>query len=174
MIYYARTSEGQRKIEIEPGDGVYRGTIDGDPFQADVRLVDGPWAMSLIVNGKCYEIMITRAGKTLLVSTGGDEFEIELRDELEIRSVAADSLHGHAGVEEIKAPMPGAVVALEVEEGDEVSAGAPVVIVEAMKMQNEVSALSGGKVREIRVRPGEIVDSQQVLVVLDRSGDEDR
>jgi biotin carboxyl carrier protein len=169
MIFYARLKEGEKKVEIRKEGTTYVCAIDGKRFTADARLVDGPTAMSLIVNKRCYEAVITPAGSKLLVSTGGEEFEIELRDELEHRSLGAIADETGLGTEEIRAPMPGVVVSVEVERDQEVSIGTPVVIVEAMKMQNEISSVGGGRVKEILVKAGDVVESQQALVLLDRS-----
>jgi biotin carboxyl carrier protein len=169
MIYYARLKDGDRRIRIERNGTSYTGDIDGEPFVADARLVDGPSAMSLIVNKKCYEVMITKNGRSMLVSTGGEEFEIQLEDELEHRTQASVAHHLHLEIEEVKAPMPGVVVSIEVEEGQHLEAGSPIVIVEAMKMQNEISTAAGGKVKEVMVKPGDVVESKQTLAVIDRS-----
>jgi biotin carboxyl carrier protein len=166
MIYYARLKNGERKVEIRKDGSTYSGTIDGKPFAADARLIDGPTAMSLIVNRKCYEVMITSAGRAMIVSTEGDEFELELRDELERRSLVSGDQHTDLEAEEITAPMPGVVVSIEVAKGQDVSAGSPVVIVEAMKMQNEISTIRGGKVKEILVKAGDVVESRQTLLVI--------
>jgi biotin carboxyl carrier protein len=64
--------------------------------------------------------------------------------------------------------MPGVVVSIEVEKGQDVDPGTPVVIVEAMKMQNEIATVVGGSVKEIRVSQGDIVDSQKTLVIIER------
>ena len=111
--------------------------------------------------------VITSAGRSMIVSTGGEEFEIDLSDELEYRSVAKAATASEIGLEEVKAPMPGMVVTLEVEPGQKIEPGSPVVIVEAMKMQNEISTLAGGVVKKILVKAGDVVESQQTLVVLD-------
>jgi biotin carboxyl carrier protein len=169
MIYYARINSGEKRIEISKDGSVYSGQIDGTPFTADARLVGGPGAMSLILDRKCYEIVVMAVGRKMIVSTGGDEFEIELSDELEHRSVGRAASASESGQEEVKAPMPGVVVALEVGEGDVIDPGSPVVIVEAMKMQNEISTLSGGVVKSILVKAGDVVESQQTLVVLDNT-----
>jgi biotin carboxyl carrier protein len=166
MIYYAKLKDGERKVEIRKEGSVYFCEIDGKPFTADAELIDGPSAMSLIIDKKCYEAVITSVGKKMIVSTEGDEFEVELSDVLEHRSggkavTGADSEH-----EEVKAPMPGVVVALEVETGQRIAPGSPVVIVEAMKMQNEISTLAGGVVKKVLVKAGDVVDSQQPLVIL--------
>jgi biotin carboxyl carrier protein len=169
MIYYAKLKNGEKRIEIRKDGSVYSGEIDGRPFTADARLIDGPSAMSLIVDKKCYEAVITASGRKMIVSAGGDEFEIELSDELEHRSVGMAAASSQSGLEEIKAPMPGVVVALEVNEGESVTPGSPVVIVEAMKMQNEIAALAGGVVKSILVKAGDVVESQQTLVVLEEA-----
>jgi biotin carboxyl carrier protein len=169
MIYYARLTDGERRIEITKNGGIYTGNIDGTPFTADAMLLDGPDAMSLIVDNRCYEVIVTSAGKSLVVSTGGEEFEIELQDELERSSKAAESGQSDQAAEEVKAPMPGVVVSVEIQEGSEVEANSPLVIVEAMKMQNEISALCGGRVKRILVKPGDVVESKQVLIVIERN-----
>jgi biotin carboxyl carrier protein len=169
MIYYIRLKDGERKVEIQKDGPIYRGSIDDKPFTADARLIDGPSAMSLIVDKKCYEAVITASGRKMVVSAGGDEFEMEISDELERRSAGGATASPQSGLEEIKAPMPGVVVALEVKHQDRVAPGSPVVIVEAMKMQNEISALAGGVVKRILVKPGDVVESQQTLVVLEEA-----
>ena len=168
MIYYARMLDGERRVEIEKDGTTYTVTIDGKTYVADARIASGPTAMSIIVDNKCYETIVTARGRKTLVSTGGEEFELEIADELEHRGAASASHHLDLDVEEIKAPMPGVVVSIEVEKGQEVDPGTPVVIVEAMKMQNEIATVVGGAVKEIRVNKGDIVDSQKTLVIIER------
>lgn len=168
MIYYARMLDGERKVEIEKDGNIYTVTIDGKKYTADARMAAGPTSMSIIVDNRCYETVVTNSGRKTLVSTGGDEFEIEIADELEHRGAASAVHHLDLDIEEIKAPMPGVVVSIEVEKGQEVDPGTPVVIVEAMKMQNEIATIVGGAVKEIRVNQGDIVDSQKTLVIIER------
>jgi acetyl/propionyl-CoA carboxylase alpha subunit len=167
MIYYAKLRDGEKRVEIRKAGSTYFCDIDGETFTADARLIDGPGVLSLIVDKKCYEAVITSSGRKMTVSTGGEEFEIEISDELEHRRVGGGGAAAEIGIEEIKAPMPGVVVALEVETGDKIAAGSPVVIVEAMKMQNEISTLAGGVVKKIMVKAGDVVESQQTLLVVD-------
>jgi biotin carboxyl carrier protein len=168
MIYYARMPDGEHRVEIEKDGNTYTVTIDGKTYVADARMASGPAAMSIIVDNRCYETIVTNTGRKTLVSTGGEEFEIEIADELEHRGTTSAAHHLDLDVEEVKAPMPGVVVSIEVEKGQEVDPGTPVVIVEAMKMQNEIATVVGGAVKEIRVNEGDIVDSQKTLVVIER------
>jgi biotin carboxyl carrier protein len=168
MIYFVKLKDGEKKVEIERVGNTYVGSIDGRPFMADARMIDGPASMSLIVDKKCYEIIVNNSGRTMLVATGGDEFEVEVQDELEHRSTTSDAHALDLEVEEIKAPMPGVVVSVEVEPGQEISAGTPLVIVEAMKMQNEIAAVAAGKVKQILVKAGAVVESKQTLAIIDR------
>ncbi len=169
MIYYAKLKDGEKRVEIRKEGSTYFCDIEGKVFVADARLVDGPSVMSLIVDKKCYEVVITNTGRKMIISTGGEEFEIEIADELQHRGVGQAARAAETGIEEVKAPMPGVVVALEVETGQEIPPGSPVVIVEAMKMQNEISTLGGGVVKKILVKAGDVVESQQTLLVVDRT-----
>jgi biotin carboxyl carrier protein len=168
MIFYAKLKDSESKVHIQKDGGSYTCSIDDRIFVVDAKLIDGPTAISLIVDKKCYEVMTAQSGRSFTVSTGGDEFEIELFDELERRSQAAAAKLADTGSEEVKAPMPGVVVSVEVARGDAVEAGTPVVIVEAMKMQNEISTLGGGTVKDILVKAGDVVESRQTLLVIDR------
>ena len=168
MIYYARLMDFEKKVEIHKNGHTYTVIIDGQTFTADALLIDGPSSISIIIDNKCREAVITKVGKTSLVSIGGEEFEIELQDELEHRSNTSAAHDVDLDVEEIRAPMPGVIVSVEVEDGQEIQAGTPVVIVEAMKMQNELSTATGGKVRQVLVNPGDVVDSKRTLVIIDR------
>ncbi len=168
MIYYARMLDGERKVEIEKDGTTYNVTIDGKTYVVDARMVSGPTALSIIVDNRCYETIVTNTGRKTMVYTGGDEFEVEIADELQRRGAVSAAHHLDLDLEEIKAPMPGVVVSIEVEKGQDVDPGTPVVIVEAMKMQNEIATLVGGTVKEIRVNRGDIVDSQKTLAIIER------
>lgn len=169
MIYYARLKDAEHKVEIEKEGESYKVIIDGKDYLVDAKILDGPTTLSLVVGNRCYEVAVTNSGDVMHIATGGDEFEVELKSQLEYHRKASAARVPEALQEEIKAPMPGVVVSVEVAEGQIVEPSSPVVIVEAMKMQNEISTLSGGRVKSILVKPGDVVDSRQTLVVIDRS-----
>ena len=115
-------------------------------FSTDVQIVPGPGPGDLLVGVR---------GRTIGVTVNGR------------RSAHADgALHGH-GQATILAPMPGRVVRVLVAAGDQVDARQPVVVVEAMKMENELRAPRAGHVREIAVTPGTSVEAGRVLAVID-------
>jgi biotin carboxyl carrier protein len=159
--------DGEKRVDIRKEGSLYYCEIDGERFVADARMIDGPSVMSIIVDKRCYEAVVTNTGRSTTISTGGEEFELELTDELKHRSVERAGSAAELGLEEVKAPMPGVVVAFEVEQGQRIDPGSPVVIVEAMKMQNEISSVGGGVVKDILVKAGDVVESQQTLLILD-------
>lgn len=98
------------------------------------------------------------------VSFGQADFEVELRDPLEREIQGAAKRTG--GQQEIRAPIPGKVVAVTVSGGDSVAAGATLVVLEAMKMENQIVAEGEGTIREVLVSPGTTVEGGQLLVVV--------
>jgi biotin carboxyl carrier protein len=169
MLYYARVNGEEKRIKIEKKDDGYAVLINDEPYDVDIRQIASPNTLSLIVKNKCYEATITNTDRNLLVCISGEKFEIDLEDELEHLSTSPSLHQTGAELEEVKAPMPGVVVSIEVEEGEELNVGSAIVIVEAMKMQNEISTVTPGKVKQVLVREGDIVDSRQTLVVIERS-----
>jgi hypothetical protein len=107
--------------------------------------------------------MPSRDGLDVYVS--GDVFRVRVTDELWARAEAGAREDG-SGREEVSSPMPGAVVGVPVAVGQRVDAGHTVAVVEAMKMQNDVTSARSGTVLEIRVKAGDVVDQGAVLVVL--------
>ncbi|HKQ50935.1 MAG TPA: acetyl-CoA carboxylase biotin carboxyl carrier protein subunit, partial [Pyrinomonadaceae bacterium] len=97
---------------------------------------------------------------------GGQVYAVTLADPKRLRGAAVSGGHAH-GSSEIVAPMPGKVVRVLVEAGAEVEAGAGVVIVEAMKMQNEMKSPKAGRVASVQVREGATVNAGDVLAVIE-------
>ena len=142
--------------------------VEGRRLEADFhRLPDGE-VYSLIVNGRSHEVRVAAvagAGPAALeVTLGGATFPVEVRHPIEkvllaVRRAAADH-----SVETVLAPMPGLLVAYRVKAGDRVAAGQPVAVVEAMKMQNELTARHAGVVSELLVAERATVSTGQALL----------
>ena len=104
--------------------------------------------------------------RTFEVHVGPDSYDVSIVDPKRLRSGQAASEHNH-GEARITAPMPGRVVRLLVAEGAEIEAGAGVVVVEAMKMQNEMKAPKSGKVLSLNASPGATVNAGDVLAIIE-------
>jgi biotin carboxyl carrier protein len=159
---------GGRETEVEfraEGDKLLL-EMDGREIAADFhRLPDGE-VYSLIVDGRSHEVRVSPEGESLAVTTRGATMQVEVRHPLEKMVKAAHRAGPAAGGETVSAPMPGVIASLRVAVGDTVSAGQAVVVVEAMKMQNELVARHAGVVSEILVAERAAVAAGQALIRL--------
>jgi biotin carboxyl carrier protein len=144
--------------------------VDGRPVEIDpddlesVREVE-PGVYSVLLEGRSFEVRTIVTPNGLHVHVGGRQSTVEVRDP---RNASRHSrAAAGSGRQNISTPMPGKVVRLLVSEGDAVDAGQGLVVVEAMKMQNEMKASRAGRVVEVRVRDGETVGAGDTLVVLE-------
>jgi biotin carboxyl carrier protein len=157
-------SIGGREIEVEiDGDRV---TSDGKSYSAALSDVPGTPLRHLAVDGRQTEISMESGGPgKWSVGLRGERWECEVLDE---RTRHIRSLTGGAGPQRgtppLRAPMPGLVVRVLAEPGQHVPAGAGVVVLEAMKMENELRATVASVVKTVRVKAGEAVEKGQVLV----------
>lgn len=145
--------------------------VEGRKLDADfVRLPDGR-VWSLIVDGRSYEVRVAEEESgELRVTWQNQTVSVEARHPLEKMLRQQTGARAKAAGETISAPMPGAVVAIRVKPGDLVHPGQSVVVLEAMKMQNELAAHSGGVVAEILVEEKAAVSAGQALVRLRPEG----
>lgn len=127
---------------------------------ADVREA-GPGVYSVIVEGRQYEVHVTDAG----ITVAGETLQYEIEDPRQWKR--SGGAGGGAGRASIVAPMPGKVVRILVALGDEVTAGQGIVVVEAMKMQNEMKSPRDGRVTAIGVRENDSVTAGTVLASIE-------
>lgn len=140
--------------------------VEGRKLDADfVRLPDGR-VWSLLVDGRSYEVRVVEEGGDLRVTWQNHTVAVEARHPLEKMLSQQKGARAKTAGETISAPMPGAVVAIRVKPGDVVQPGQAVVVLEAMKMQNELAAHTGGVVAEILVAEKAAVSAGQPLVKL--------
>lgn len=147
-------------------------SVDGDPIEARIEEVDGTPIVLLIAGGTLHRLAVRRGDGRGRYSIWSEShrFEVEALDERRraIRDMAGASAE-NTGPAPLVAPMPGLVVRINVEAGDPIRAGQPLVVMEAMKMENELRSTSDGVVRAVRVRPGEAVEKGTVLIELAES-----
>ena len=152
----------QKEIEILAPAPESHFCVDGAERRAHVTMVE-PGVYSFLLEGCVYEASLDRAGRNLVVTVAGQRFEVELRDP---RSWSRKSVAGSQGVATLSAPMPGKVVRVLVAAGDEVEAGQGLLVVEAMKMQNEIKAPRSGHVISLMAREGATVAAGEPLATI--------
>jgi biotin carboxyl carrier protein len=165
-VKYLVTIDGTT-VEVEV-DGEHV-TVGGRTVTASLGFVPGAAVRQLLLDGRAEALGIEAAGGgSWAVTRHGERTEIEVIDERtrHIRSLAGSGDRARSPMV-VKAPMPGLVVRVQVEPGQAVGAGVGVLVLEAMKMENELRAATAGIVRAVRVRPGEAVEKGQVMVEFD-------
>jgi biotin carboxyl carrier protein len=153
-----------RTVEVEvDGDRV---TVDGRVVTASLSTVPGTPLRQLQVDGRPIALAMEAAGKGIWgLTVAGERWDAEVVDERtrHIRSLtgAGERSQG-AGV--LRAPMPGLVVRVQAQPGEAVTAGAGIVVLEAMKMENELRTTAAGTIKSVHARAGETVEKGQILV----------
>ena len=167
MAFIAKLGEQSYSVEIEEiGKSLYRVVIDGNDFLVDGKKT-GRTNYSLIVDNRSFEIEVDNSEDEYRVLVDGRNYYVYLIDERRVRVGGGQSDIGLQGRQRVSVPMPGKVIAVLVSEGDNVERGQGLVIVEAMKMENEVRSPIAGEVKEIKVKPGDAVEGGAVLVVVE-------
>ena len=151
------------EVEIGPGARV---VIDGQEHTIDLESIEGVTLHSLIVDGRSYEILIEAERDEYRILIQGEMYAARVADERSRRLAEAAPSAAASGEAVLTAPMPGLVVAVQVSEGDEVEMGQGLVILEAMKMENELRSPQSGRIRSVRVSPHQVVDKGQPLLVI--------
>jgi biotin carboxyl carrier protein len=153
------------RIEVTETGGRYRVRIGDDVMGVDARrTAGGLW--SLLVAGVSSVAEVAEADGTWLVTVGVEQYRIAVEEETRylLRTHGGTA---HASGQVVKAPMPGRVVLVEAVQGQVVKPGDGLVVLEAMKMENEFKASAAGTVREVRVRAGQAVNAGDVMVVIE-------
>jgi acetyl/propionyl-CoA carboxylase alpha subunit len=152
------------RLELEQTEGRWNCRVDGRVVEVDAVLAR-PNVISLRIGNKAYEIKCERVSGDLHLWVGSQRFGAEIRDPRSLRS-RARATDDH-GPRKLTAPMPGKVVRLLVAQGAEIESGAGVLVVEAMKMQNEVKSPKKGTVQKILVAEGAAVNAGDILAIVE-------
>ena len=163
-----RVTVGATAFQVEVDGTVV--TVDGVRHDAELREVDSALLRILVLDHTTWVLPMEPAGGSVWeVSDGGERFTVEVLDEraAHIRSLVGEGSRAPASAV-LKAPMPGLVVKVHVQPGQEVPAGASLVALEAMKMENDLKAKGPGVVETIRVAPGQVVEKGEVLLTFTR------
>jgi biotin carboxyl carrier protein len=168
MKLHAEIDERKLDVEINRDDGKLFADVDGREYELEVSEPE-PGVFLIKHDGRIYEAYVTApmiAGEQTHVRIGSGEFDIRLIDPKRLRGAGISAEHGD-GPAEIKTAMPGKVVRILVEAGAEIEKGQGIVVVEAMKMQNELRAPKAGTIKEVRAGEGDTVAAGDVLAVIE-------
>jgi biotin carboxyl carrier protein len=165
-----RVSVGERSFDVEVAEreGRLVATINGREVSVDLSSGGRGYLVSALLDGESVQALADTDGEAGTVVLNGVPFEVTVQDERAARlaSLAAAAGTSHAAVT-VKAPMPGLVVRVNVEAGAGVQKGEPLVVLQAMKMENELGAPRAGTVKRVDVQAGQTVEHGQALVVLE-------
>jgi biotin carboxyl carrier protein len=165
VIVSSRAGGKARRVELERAAAGWECRLDGQPIHIDAVITRRD-VLSLLVDGHAYEIKREQIATDLHMWVGTTCFGVELRDPHSLRSRNQDA-GDEKGSRKIFAPMPGRIVRLLVTENSEVEAGQGIVVVEAMKMQNEIKSPKKGIVKKISATPGAAVNPGDVLAIVE-------
>ncbi len=161
MIYEVTIGGNTHQVEIGRGESGWLCKLNGRDFLLDA-ISTSEGMLSILVNGKSYEIKQENTATETNIVVGHERFSAVVRDPRSYRSRRrADS--GTEGVKKITAPMPGKVVRILAPAGTEVESGQGVLVIEAMKMQNELKSPKKGIVKKLNVVEGAAVEAGQTL-----------
>ncbi len=164
MKYFATIDDQTFEIEINQQGEL---CIDGDCEVVDFQSISGSSVYSLLLGNASYEALVEARDDYYEVLVQGTLYRISVQDERMRRlSSAAQGFAPPTGEIAIKAPMPGLVVAVPVGAGQEIKEGEVLVILESMKMENELKAPRAGVVSQVRVQSGQSVEQHETLVAI--------
>jgi biotin carboxyl carrier protein len=164
MKYVATIADQRFEIGIDREGEV---TVNGEVIDAEMESTLDPTLHSLIMGHHSRDVRITAEEDLYTVQVGGDIFEVTVEDERTHRLAGVrGSLSMITGEAVLKAPMPGLIIEVPVAEGVEVSKGDTVVVLESMKMQNEIKAPRDGRVHAVRVAAGDPVELNAIMLTI--------
>ncbi|HKO05201.1 MAG TPA: biotin/lipoyl-containing protein [Candidatus Acidoferrales bacterium] len=153
-----------RDLEMAREGRRISGTLDGRRMEADAVEVS-PGIYSILTDGAAFEVRVERAATGLTVAVGGRRLAARVVDPRQWQGRRAGAVEAE-GRQQILAPMPGKVVRVLVKQGEKVEAGRGLVVVEAMKMQNEIRSPKTGTVEKLLVSEGKAVTAGEVVAVV--------
>lgn len=168
MAYIATLGEQTHKIEVQEleEDHLYRVVIDGVERIVDGRKLSGH-IYSLLIDNRSFTLDVAAKDDTYTVACEGKSVQLHLLDERRALRPGEGSGSARDGSKRVRSFMPGKVVEVLVAVGDEIQKDQGLLVIEAMKMENEIRAPAAGKVKEIRVASGQAVESGELLIELE-------
>ncbi len=165
MTYDVLVDGKTHRVELTRGEKLWSCKIDGQEMEVDAALTARD-VLSVLVGGKAYEIKRERSlqGELHMV-IGSARYAVDVQDPRSLRTRRAVA-GADTGPQKIKAAMPGKIVRILVGENQEVKAGQGVIVMEAMKMQNEMKSPKDGRVKKILTAEGSVVNAGDTLAII--------
>ncbi len=166
MTYDIIVDGKTHRVEVTRGEKLWSCKVDGQEMEIDAALTARD-VLSVLVGGKAYEIKRERSlqGELHMV-IGSARYAVDVQDPRSLRTRRAVA-GSEAGPQKIKAAMPGKIVRILVSEGDETKAGQGIIVMEAMKMQNEIKSPKDGQVQKILTAEGSTVNAGDTLAIIE-------
>jgi biotin carboxyl carrier protein len=166
MTYDVVVDGKLHQVKITRGEKLWLCKVDGQPMEVDAAITARD-ILSLLIGGKAYEIKRERSlqGELHMV-IGSARYAVDVQDPRSLRTRRTLAAR-EAGPQNVKAPMPGKIVRLLVKERDDVQAGQGLIVIEAMKMQNELKSPKAGRVKKIAMAEGLTVNAGDTLAIIE-------
>ncbi len=166
--YYLELNGKEYQVGVERADGIIAVSVDGRRHLVDLAELNGGGAFSVLLDGKSYDLEVKENEKGLSVFALGQHFDLTVEEEETHRArMLSAGTQQAAREKEVRAPMPGLIVKIEVSVGQKVSPGEGLLVMEAMKMENEIKAKGAGVVKAIKVAERQPVEQGQVLITFE-------
>ena len=165
--FYILTREGKRhSVQVKREERCYIITVDDAQYTIDAVDILEHSLISLLIEDRSIEVGTYVQGDQYTLSIGGYQFTLQVKDELSLGAFEKAKSTTHAIKQEILSPIPGVIASIQKSLGDHVKDGDTLIVLEAMKMFNEITAHQNGIIEYIAVKKGDVVESDQLLLVI--------
>ena len=171
MKFVVRVAGRESMVDISRRNGVYEVDMNGRRYTVDSRNFGDTELFSLLVDGHSFLVdsaPVNPERGEYYARVLGRHYDVDVLDELLLAARDAEKAQEHTGAYVVRAPMPGLIVHVHAKPGTHVKAGEALVIMEAMKMRNELTTEVAGVVKSVAINVGDKVDSQATLVSIER------
>lgn len=165
MKFAVTVGDATEMVEVSGEAGRYRLTIGSEVWEVDGRLT-AQGIYSLLIGGVSYMADVWDQDGTCVVDVGAERYVIHVEEQTRHIIRTKGGAGGGQGARTLVAPLPGRIVKIAVKPGDRIEKGATLLVIEAMKMENEFKAGASGTIAEVRVEAGQTVNGGDVLVVI--------
>lgn len=165
MQYEVEINGRTRQVNVHRVDGHFVVALDGHEWRVDAARID-PWSLSLLIDGESVDVSVVPDQVTGQLSVGVGAVRVGATLNGRRKWGRRDDSASGSGPQKVIAPMPGKVVRVLVRPGDAVAPRQTLVVIEAMKMENELRASRAGVVSDVQVKEGQSVDAGALLLVV--------